>query len=222
MTRITALFGACVAMAAGAYFWLGTGQSLPPNPLIGMAEAQDAAEIDTSTITEMVMGNADAPVEIIEYASFTCPHCATFHNGAFKKLKADFIDTGKVRFIYREVYFDKFGLWASMMARCTGPDKFFGLIDLIFDGQSDWARADSQQGIVDALKKIGRLGGMSDETLNACMQDSDKARTLVTWYQENATADEITGTPSFIVNGKKVENQSYSAFKALIEAELNG
>ncbi|MDX2482042.1 MAG: DsbA family protein [Pseudodonghicola sp.] len=186
----------------------------------GTANAQDATEVDTSTIVEMTQGAEDAPVTITEYASYTCPHCAAFDQGPYKKLKAEYIDTGKVRFTYREVYFDRYGLWASMIARCGGPEKFFGISDLIFKGQSDWVRAGGPTEIVDELRKIGRLAGLENDTLEACLQDGAKAQTLVAWYQKNAEADGINATPSFIVNGKSVSNQSWDDFKALIEAEL--
>ncbi|GAB5436065.1 DsbA family protein [Falsiruegeria mediterranea] len=219
MTRFGTIFCAAVALAAGGY-WLSQPQSsLPSNPLVGAAYAQET-EVDTSTIIEMVQGAEDAPVEIIEYASYTCPHCAAFHEGPYKQLKKDFIDTGKVKFVYREVYFDRYGLWASMIARCAGPEKFFGLSDLIYAGQSDWARAGGPTEIVGELRKIGRLAGLDNDSLEACLQDANKAQTLVTWYQENAEEHGIESTPSFIVNGKKVSNQSYADFKALIEAEL--
>ena len=223
MTRLMSGVFAVVAVAAGAYAISGlSGQNrLPENPLIGAAYAQDA-EVDTSTITEMVQGAEDASVTLIEYASYTCPHCANFHTGPYKKLKEEYIDTGKVKFIYREVYFDRYGLWASMIARCAGPEKFFGMTDLIFKEQSDWARAGGATEIVDALRKIGRLAGLENDQLEACLQDGTKAQTLVTWYQENAEEHDVTATPSFVLNGKKIENQSYDSFKALIEAELEG
>ncbi|MEX5578068.1 DsbA family protein [Pseudophaeobacter sp. A-200-2] len=223
MTRLMSGVFAVVAVAAGAYAISGlSGQNrLPENPLIGAAYAQDA-EVDTSTITEMVQGAEDAPVTLIEYASYTCPHCANFHTGPYKKLKEEYIDTGKVKFIYREVYFDRYGLWASMIARCAGPEKFFGMTDLIFKEQSDWARAGGATEIVDALRKIGRLAGLENDQLEACLQDGTKAQTLVTWYQENAEEHDVTATPSFVLNGKKIENQSYESFKALIDAELEG
>ena len=223
MTRLMSGVFAVVAVAAGAYAISGlSGQNrLPENPLIGAAYAQDA-EVDTSTITEMVQGAEDAPVTMIEYASYTCPHCANFHTGPYKKLKEEYIDTGKVKFIYREVYFDRYGLWASMIARCAGPEKLFGMTDLIFKEQSDWARAGGATEIVDALRKIGRLAGLENDQLEACLQDGTKAQTLVTWYQENAEEHNVTATPSFVLNGKKIENQSYDSFKALIDAELEG
>ncbi|OAN77177.1 thiol-disulfide oxidoreductase [Sulfitobacter sp. EhC04] len=208
---------------AGLGGWALTRNSSTPGStaIVGAANAQSSdADVDTSTITEMVMGDADAPVTIIEYASFTCPHCAAFHQGPFKQLKADYIDTGKVRFIYREVYFDRPGLWASMVARCGGEAKFFGIADLIYKGQSDWVRGGEPAAIVEGLRKIGRLAGMDNDTLNACLQDADTAQTLVAWEAENREGDDVTSTPSFIINGTKQSNMSYADFKTLIDAEL--
>lgn len=219
MTRLMSAVCAAVAVAAGAYAINGFSANTALPSLISAAEAQEA-EVDTSTVVEMVQGAEDAPVTLIEYASYTCPHCANFHADAYKKLKADFIDTGKVKFVYREVYFDGPGLWASMVARCGGPEKFFGITDLMFTQQSEWLRSGGPADIADALRKIGRLAGLESDQLEACLQDADKARTLVAWYQENATSDDIRSTPSFILNGEKVENQPYSQLKTLIEAEL--
>ncbi|MBY6066177.1 DsbA family protein [Leisingera aquaemixtae] len=223
MTRLMSGVLAAVAVVAGGYALSGLGSqsNLPANPLVGAAVAQET-EVDTSTITEMTLGAEDAPVTLIEYASYTCPHCANFHNNTFKQLKADYIDTGKVKFTYREVYFDRYGLWASMIARCSGPEKFFGISDLIYKGQSEWARAGGASEIIDELRKIGRLAGIENDQLEACLQDGEKAQTLVAWYQENATEHGIESTPSFILNGEKISNQSYEDFKKLIDAELEG
>jgi protein-disulfide isomerase len=198
----------------------GGGNSTPVNPLASAANAQ-TADIDTSIIQDMVLGNPDADVTVIEYASYTCPHCASFHEGPYKQLKADFIDTGKIRFIYREVYFDRYGLWASMIARCGGPEKFFGITDLIYRGQAIWTRAGEPAAIVDELRKIGRLAGLESDTLEACLQDATMAQTLVAWWEENGRADGINSTPSFVINGTKHSNMAYANMKELIEAELN-
>lgn len=180
-----------------------------------MASAEDEA-----AIADMMIGSEDAKVEIIEYASFTCPHCASFHEGPFKELKRDYVDTGKVKFIFREVYFDRFGLWASMIARCAGPDRYFGVTDLLFKGQSTWARAGEPAAIVAELRKIGRLAGMTDETLDACLEDGDNAQALVTWFQENAERDEISSTPSLMIDGVLHKNMSYADLSKIIEEKL--
>lgn len=197
--------------------------STPINPLANAANAQaTSGDVDTSAIQEMVIGNPDAAVTVIEYASFTCPHCAAFHAGPFKQLKSEYIDTGKIKFIYREVYFDRYGLWASMIARCSGDDKFFGIADLIYKGQSEWARAGEPAAIVDELRKIGRLAGLESDVIEACLQDADKAKTLVAWDEANREVDKINSTPSFMINGQQHSNMAYGEMKALLDAALEG
>jgi len=187
--------------------------------LTGPVQAQDADAPDTSQITEMTMGPEDAAVTIIEYASFTCPHCASFHAGPFKQLKADYIDEGQVQFIYRDVYFDRFGLWASMVARCGGEEKFFGIADMIYEQQRDWTQGEPAA-IADNLRRIGRVAGLDSDTLDACLNDEEKAKALVAWYQQNAEADEVNSTPTLIINDEKYANMSYEALKAIIEEKL--
>ena len=179
------------------------------------------AEVDTSTIPDMMIGNPDAKVTVIEYASYTCPHCASFHTGTFKDLKKNYIDTGKINFVFREVYFDRYGLWASMITRCAGPEKFFGLTDLMFQSQSTWTRAGEPAAIIDELRKLGRLAGIDGKTLEVCLNDNDKAKTLIAWYQEKAGADNIDSTPSFIINGKKHTNMSFAEMSEIIDADLD-
>lgn len=211
---------AVAVIGLGAYFVTSPGSnSVSPADPFGAANAQEAGEIDTSSVVEMTLGNADAPVTMMEYASFTCPHCARFHSGPYKQLKTDYIDTGKINFIYREVYFDRYGLWASMIARCAGStDAFFGMADLIYDKQSEWARAGDPAAIVGELRKIGLLAGLDAETMEACLQDGEQARTLVAWYQENATEDGIESTPSFVINGKRYSNMEYSEMTEILDA----
>ncbi|MFK7744733.1 MAG: DsbA family protein [Roseobacter sp.] len=220
MSRMMIISAAVAAIGLGAYFVTSPGSNgaLPADPL-GAANAQETTDIDTSTIMEMSIGNPDAPVTVIEYASYTCPHCARFHSGPFKELKSAYIDTGKINFVYREVYFDRFGLWASMIARCAGtPDAFFGMSDLIYEQQSVWARAPDQQAIIGELRKIGLLAGLDADQMEACLMDAEKARTLVAWYQENASADGIESTPSFMIDGQKYTNMSFAEMAEIIDA----
>jgi len=219
MSRMMIVSAAVAVIGLGAYFATtpGPNTQTPVDPF-GAANAQEA-DVDTSAIEDMALGNPDAPVTVIEYASYTCPHCARFHEGPFKQLKADYIDTGKINFVYREVYFDRYGLWASMIARCAGsPEAFFGMSELIYDQQSEWSRAGEPAAIVDELRKIGLVAGLDAEKMEACLQDSEKARTLVAWYQENATADGIDSTPSFIIDGRKYTNMTYEEMAELIDA----
>ncbi|KMW60596.1 Periplasmic thiol:disulfide interchange protein DsbA [Candidatus Rhodobacter oscarellae] len=211
--------GAAAIAAGGAYFW--PANSTTSLPGLGAANAQEAGEVDTSIVAEMSLGDPNAPVTVVEYASYTCPHCRSFHENTFKDIKAAYIDTGKVHFIYREVYFDRFGLWAAMVARCGGPERYFALADMIYAQQSDWARGDTPTVIVDKLKKIGLTAGLTPDELDACMQNEDMARAMVAVFQENSERDSIRSTPSFLINGDLVAgDKSFEEFSALLDEKL--
>ena len=226
MDRRTMLLGAIATLGLGGWYFTSqrpTGAGLSDGLLPGAANAQTTdGTVDTKGIVEMVAGNPDAAVEIIEYASYTCPHCASFHAGPYKQLKADYIDTGKIRFVYREVYFDRFGLWASLIARCGGEEKFFGITDMLYAGQFEWTRAGEPTAIVEELRKVGRLAGLNNDEIEACLQDGERAQALVAWYQQNAEADDIDSTPSFLINGKKYANMAYADMKKVIDEALEG
>ena len=199
-------------LGGAAVFGLGT--------LSMAANAQQAA--DALEIPDMVLGVADAPVEIIEYASFTCPHCATFHAEVLPQLKADYIDTGKVRLIYREVYFDRFGLWGSMIARCGGEDRYFDIANLFYEKQREWTASGDPVIIIAELRKLAKTTGMTDEALDACMSDANMAQRLVSWYQTNAERDDIRSTPSFVIDGENNANIPYARFREIIDAKVAG
>lgn len=194
--------------------------SVFPMSFGSFAFAQDSqTAADAAAIPDMVLGSADAPIEIIEYASYTCPHCATFHNTTFKQIKENYIDTGKVRFVYREVYFDRYGLWASMVARCGGQERFFGISESLYSSQSEWTKGEPTE-IADNLRKIGIVDGLDKAALDACLEDGERAQSLVSWFQENAKNDGIDGTPSFVINGKKFSNASYEDFAKHLDSLL--
>lgn len=186
------------------------------------AVAQEAADIDTSHIKEMTLGNPDSPVTVIEYASFTCPHCAAFHSDGFKKLKSEYIDPGKINFIYREVYFDRLGLWATIVARCgeNAENRYFGIADILYEQQSDWARQENPKDIVASLRRIGKTAGLNDEQLDQCLTDADNAQTLYAQWLQRSEADGITSTPSFLIDGVKYQNMPYDEMKEIIDAAL--
>lgn len=210
--------GLIVALG-GAALWYQS-QSVAPGQSFGAVSAQDAADVDTSMIEEMSMGNPDAKVTVVEYASFTCPHCSRFHEEVLGQIKTNYIDTDKINFVYREVYFDRFGLWAGIVARCGGKDRYFGIIDLIYQQQSNWTAGGDPAQIADNLRKIGKTAGLGDEQLEACLNDGDTAKAMVALYQINASADGINSTPTFIINGEKFSNMSYKEFASALDEKL--
>jgi protein-disulfide isomerase len=166
------------------------------------------------------LGLADAKVKMVEYASFTCPHCAAFHDTTFKQLKTDYIDTGKVHFTLREVYFDRYGLWAALIARCGGEMKYFGIHDMLFSKQKEWAASEDPMQVVENLKTIGRSAGLEDAAMDACLNDQPTAEALIKQFQTNFEADGVEGTPTLFINGAKHSNMAYDELKAIIDAEL--
>lgn len=178
------------------------------------------AEPVLPVVPDMMIGAMDSKVVLTEYASYTCPHCANFHSAVFKDLKRDYIDTGKIKFIYREVYFDREGLWASMMARCGGDLRYFGIQDILYSTQSEWLGSRDPAVVAKNLRQIGKTAGMDDAMLDACMNDGAMAQAMVNKYQEDSKADDINSTPSFVLNGVKHSNMNYADLKVLLDAEL--
>ncbi len=218
MNRRLLLSTGAAALVAGTGLFMSRKDGSPL--LVGMANAQEG---ESREITEMVLGDPDAPVEVIEYASYTCPHCATFHANQFKELKENYIDTGRIRFVYREVYFDRFGLWASMVARCDGStDRFFAVTDQIYENQREWTASGDPAVMVEEFKKYAKIAGMEAADLDACMEDAAYAQGLVEWYEANAEADGIRSTPSFIIDGESYSNMSYEDFAAVLDEKLAG
>ena len=204
-------------MKRRTFLMTGAAAALATRPAL----AQETEEGALPEVMELVLGNPDAEVEVIEYASFTCPHCATFHAGPFKELKENYIDTGKIRFVYREVYFDRPGLWASMIARC--PDDtgfFFRMAEALYATQREWLASGDPAIIIGELRKMAKTAGLDDAMLDECLSDAPKAEALYTWYQENAERDGITGTPSFMIDGEMNKNMSWDAFAAILDEKL--
>ena len=221
MNKIIA--GVAVVLGLGiAAFWYtsSSGTQATNAPVLSPISSAEAQEIDTSGVMEITMGDPNASITVIEYASYTCPHCARFHEDVFKDLKANYIDTGKINFVYREVYFDRLGLWAGMLARCAGPDGYFDVANLLYEQQADWARAGDPADVAAALRRLGLSAGMSGEQIDACLQDGDKAQAMVAVFQQNAEADNVRATPSFFINGEPYSNMSYADFSALLNEML--
>ena len=216
-TLLTAGGTALVALGAG---WTLTRPDPQTGLLPGAAFAQTTDGV-LPEVVEMIQGNPEATVEMIEYASFTCPHCASFHANQFRALKENYIDTGKVKFVYREVYFDRPGLWASMIARCANDsDFFFAFSELLYTEQRAWLASGDPALIIEDLRKLAKTAGLDDATLDACLSDGAKAEALFTWYQENAERDGINSTPTFMIDGTKYSNMAYDEFADTLDGKL--
>lgn len=186
------------ALVAAAIF--ATGPALAQDK--SAAPPQPDGKVADLKITDKdySLGPADAKVTIVEYASLTCPHCAHFHTTVMPAIKKEFVETGKVRFVYRDFPLDRSALAAAMIARCAGRDSYFGFIDTFYAAQRQWATASNP---MEALANLARLGGMSQKTFEACMNDESVQNAILQQRLEAANDFKVSATPTVYVNGAK-------------------
>ena len=221
--KVLAPLAVAVVAAGGAAWWVSGSQTAPQVPQIASpAQAQSASQADFDRVPDMSRGNPDAAVTVIEYDSFTCPHCASFHERVLPQLTEAFIDTGDVHWITREVYFDRPGLWAAMLARCGEDSRYFPMVDVIFSQQREWTSSSDPAAIAENLRRMGRQTGLSGEEVDACLQDAEMAQAMVAVYQHHANEHGINSTPSFVINGELHSNMGFEAFSELLTEKLGG
>lgn len=150
-------------------------------------------------LQDMVLGQAEAPVTVIEYASLTCPHCASFHAEVLPAIKKEFIDTGKAKLIFRDFPLDQVAFAGAILARCAGPEKYFTYLNVLFAQQRQWATA---QDPVASLKQIGRLGGMPADQFDKCLADKALGDYILAERLEGNQKFNVNSTPTLIINGK--------------------
>jgi protein-disulfide isomerase len=157
-----------------------------------------ASVLKPDSLPELTMGDASG-VPVVEYGSLTCPHCATFSREVFPELKKDYIDTGKVRFIFREFSRNSLDVAAFLLARCVGDDKAFAAIELLFTEQDKWAFVDKP---LEPLIAAMRPAGLTHDQAMACLKDQSKADAMVAITKRGTDEIKMTGTPTFIIDGK--------------------
>ena len=165
-------------------------------------------------LTERVIGNSEAPITIIEYASLTCPHCANFHAETLPQIKKDWIETGKAKLIYRDYPLDKYAASAAMIARCAPEDRYFIFLNAFYAQQKNWSSAPDP---VKVLTQLAGLGGMSQEDVDACLANGALQDGILQMRLEGQMEYDINSTPSFVIGGKKVTNLTYKDFNKLLE-----
>jgi protein-disulfide isomerase len=224
MDRRTLIIGgvAVAAIAAvGVYYNVRNKGSQTPGP------GGETAERDTIPMEEllvagplgdMALGQDDAPVTIVEYASMTCGHCAAFHKDTLPTLKSEYINTGKARLIFREYPLDPVATAAFMVARCGAKETYFPLVDAMFQLQSTWIANDNP---VQGLMRVAQQAGYSQESFNACLQNQS-VLDGVNWVKERATKEfGISSTPTFFINGEIVRgNLPIEEFRQKIDGAL--
>jgi protein-disulfide isomerase len=172
------------------------------------ATAPEAFALDMKALNEapsygeMSMGPDTAKVTVIEYASASCPHCATFAKDTFPALKKDYIDTGKIKFIFREFPHNDAALAAFMVARCAPKEKYFPLVDVFFHTQEEWLK-DPLAG----LTKISQQAGMTKEQFDACLKNEDMAKQILA-VRDKGSGFGVTSIPTFFINGEIMKGES--------------
>ena len=181
--------------------------------LIMAFQQLEAKQIDTKyQLKDIVMGNPDAPNTIVEYFSLTCGQCAKFHASVFPKIKKNFIDTGKAKFISRDFPLNKLAILAHMVTRCAPRKYYRPYVNTLFKNFSSWTRKSDP---VAALKKIAKLGGMGSEKFDSCINNEELYQGIREKMTEYSKKFAVDSTPTIIVNGQKV-NGDFSSIEKMI------
>ena len=225
LNRRNVLFaGAGVLALAAASAWFVSSSSEPtvakPTRKSGrVTEVPVEKLMEAGPLPELVVGDEKAPVTIVEYASMTCGHCASFHNNVYPTLKAKYIDTGKARLIMREFPLDDRATGAAMLARCAGEGKTFPLISALFSRQEEWAFV-PKENFVPELSKFAKQAGFTDESLRACLSDQALMDKVLTVRGRGADEFGVNSTPTFFINGKRLVGGSVEDFDKAIQPLL--
>lgn len=215
MSSIKHLFAALAIAAAAA---------VAPAALHAQEDAPSVA-IDElmkpGTLPELAVGPADAKVTIVEYFSMTCPHCGEFANKVYPEVKKKYIDTGKIRFVFREFPHNNRAYAASMLARCAGDDKVIPMIEGLFETQAEWAFKPDNTAFKAALFEVAKQSGFTQESFDKCLTDQKLLENISANHQRATEAFGITRIPTLFINGKKLVGEAtFSAVEKAIEAQL--
>jgi protein-disulfide isomerase len=194
---------------------------LSPLHLIGQAMAQSASDVAKPvSLPDMALGPANASVTITEFASMTCPHCAAFNAAVFPKIKSEYIDTGKVRYVFREFPLDIKAAAGSMLARCIAKDdagKYFAVVDMLFRQQGDWVMKNTTE----TLARIGKQAGLSQQAVEDCLKDQALLDKIAADQKYASEVLKVDSTPTFFINGEKIKGEtSFEEFDKKIKSLL--
>ena len=193
---------------------------LAPDAHAQAAKSDDGVTMEVDVKTENIMGDANAPVTIIEYSSMTCSHCATHHRVTMPGLKEKYIKTGKVRYVIREFPLDQIAFAAAALARCAGPEKYFPFVTALYKQQETWARGPGSP--VPRLFKMAKQAGFNKESFNACMRNSKVISHIEKSKEIGQTKYGVRSTPTLFVNGKKLKGNSLANIEKAMAPYLGG
>lgn len=194
---------------------------LSPDVLAREVRERAAARVRSVAVSDIgsdehILGDPDAPITIIEYSSLTCPHCASFHVNTLPKLKQEWIDSGRARLVYRHYPLDQTALRAAMVTNCLEGRRFFGMIEMLFETQRSWARAEDP---VRELARAASMAGMDRETFERCINDRSEAERIVEKQTEARDEIGVQSTPSFYIDGELVAgSQPFEEFDRILKS----
>ncbi len=199
MRNILIVAGGAVAVAAiVAGVWYGTRSPAPGPAPVAVAATPDKAALMGVLPTDHVLGDPKAPVTVIEYASLTCSHCAHFHIQILPDLKKKWIDTGKVKLVYRDFPLDQVAVKAAQIAECAGKDKYFGVLDIIFRSQPQWAAGADP---IAELAKPLRIAGLGEAEIKACLANDAMSSAVLNDYKSGEALN-VNSTPTLFIGGQ--------------------
>ena len=166
------------------------------------AQPADAARGPRQQNGDMVIGADNAPVTIVEYASLTCPHCARFHTETLPKLKSEYVDTGKVKYVFRDFPLDGLALRAAAIAHCAGPERYFTFLDVFFQQQANWTRGNDPEQMLASLKRLARTGGMSEAQIDDCLKNHKIQDSILASRMTGEKQFGVKSTPTLLINGQ--------------------
>lgn len=210
-----------LALSASAIVLAGTSSILGASSALAQASVSDVPMKDLmapNALPDLVVGKAEAPITVVEYASMTCGHCANFHLTTYPALKTKYIDSGKVKFILREFPLDQLAVLGFMLARASGDDKREAVVELLFQQQKNWAFSNDP---LTEMAKLMKLTGMSQEKFDACKNDRELYKKVIEVQDRGQKVFGVNATPTFFVNGKRVDQaQTIEQFDKILEPLL--
>lgn len=185
---------------------------------LAQAEEGEAADSTGPVYREMIYGDPTAPVTIVEYASLTCSHCASFHNAVLPEIKKTYIDTGKVRLVFRDFPLDGLAMAGAMLARCADGDRGKALISVMFRQQGTWVMSERP---IEPLTSYAKLAGLNEDDVNACLENENIMTAIREGQEAGSNQYKIASTPTFFIDDVKVEgNRGYEYMSKIIDEKL--
>jgi protein-disulfide isomerase len=210
--------GALVVAGAGGANYVMAQSSQKPMSSDNMSKI-DAMGVDPKN--DNIIGDFNAPITVVEYASMTCSHCANFHQLTYPELKKKYIDTGKVRLVFREFPLDRIAFAAAALARCAGEKKFFPFVDMLFRTQDKWVKGPGSP--APRLLSMAKQAGFDEKSFNECMRNKDVSDRIEKVMSTGREKHQVSSTPTLFVNGKKVEGgNSLADLEKAMEPYLKG